>query len=357
MSTVVVTGVAGSLGQRVVERLLRSPGVDRIVGVDVVPPAGFPPAVEKLLLDLSEEPTPGDALEVACAGATGVIHLAWRTVDGRGPARAMRRRAATDNHRALERVLGAVATGRPASFVHLSSATVYGAWPDNSVPLSEDSLLRPNPEFGFAVEKADAEWRIATWSEEHPDVAVAVLRPTVTVGSPERPLYRALGGTDAPGSPGVVRPVQFLHVDDLADAVVFAWQHRLQGAFNVAPDSGTRDDTARALAGGVARVRLPIRLARAVGSWSWDLWRLGVPREAAAYATHPWVVAPDRLKAAGWTPRFTSEEALVATDVRPHWDDLPPGRRQNYTLLAVVAAVASTATAVTVAVVALRRRR
>jgi UDP-glucose 4-epimerase len=107
----------------------------------------------------------------------------------------------------------------------------------------------------------------------------------------------------------------------------------------------------------VARVRLPIRLARAIGSWSWDLWRLGVPREAAAYATYPWVVAPDRLKAAGWAPRFTSEEALVATDVRPHWDDLPPGRRQNYTLLAVVAATGAAVALMVVGALALRRRR
>jgi nucleoside-diphosphate-sugar epimerase len=357
MGTVVVTGVAGSLGQRVVERLVRLDEVDRIVGIDVVPGAGFPPPVEMVLLDLSEDPLPGDALQSACAGADGVIHLAWRTGDGRGEDRAEGMLAAAANHRALERVLAAAADAGVASLVHLSSATVYGAWADNPVPLSEDALLRPNPEFGFAVGKADAEWRVAVWSEEHPEVAVAVLRPAVTVGSPERPLYRALGGTDAPGAEGTARPVQYLHVDDLADAVVLAWQRRLEGPFNVAPDSGTREDTARALAGGVARLRLPARLAQAVGSWSWDLWRLGVPREAAAYATHAWVVAPDRLKAAGWVPRFTSEEALVATDVRPHWDDLPPGRRQNYTLLAVIAAVVLTTAGTVVGIVGLRRRR
>jgi nucleoside-diphosphate-sugar epimerase len=357
MGTVVVTGMAGSLGARVVERLVRCAEVDRIVGIDVVPGGGFPPPVEIVLLDLADERASDEALAAACAGADGVIHLAWRTADGRRPDRTDQRHAAAANHRALERVLAAVAGAGVPSLVHLSSATVYGAWPDNPVPLTEDALLRPNPEFAFAVGKADAEWRIALWSDEHPEVAAAVLRPTVTVGSPERPLYRALGGTDAPGAEGAVRPVQFLHVDDLADAVVLAWRRRLRGPYNVAPDSGTREDTARALAGGVARVRLPARLARAVGSWSWDLWRLGVPREAAAYATQSWVVAPDRLKAAGWTPRFTSEEAIVATDVRPHWDDLPPGRRQNYTLLAVIAAVGVAIAGVVGGILVLRRRR
>jgi nucleoside-diphosphate-sugar epimerase len=341
MGTVVVTGVAGSLGQRVAERLAGCDGVTAVVGFDRVPVAGFPSPVETVCVDLSDDAAPGDAFERACAGADGVIHLAWRTADGRRERRESVRATAAANHRVLRRVLAAASAGRPSSFVHLSSATVYGAWPDNPVPLSEDATLRPNPEFSFAVEKADAERAMAEWAEQHPDVAVAVLRPAVTVGSPERPLYRALGGTDAPSADEPARPVQFLHVDDLADAVVLAWRTRLRGPYNVAPDSGIGERTARALAGGVATLRLPARLAQAVASWSWDLARFGVPRQALAYATHPWVIAPDRLKAAGWMPRFTSEEALVATDVRPHWDDLPPGRRQNYTLLAVMASGAA----------------
>ncbi len=119
--------------------------------------------------------------------------------------------------------------------------------------------------------------------------------------------------------------MQYLHVDDLADAVILAWERRLSGVYNVAPDTGVREDAARALAGGVAKVTLPLRLAHAVAAWTWQLWRRGVPVEARAYAIHPWVIAPDRLKAAGWTPHYSSEEALVATDLRVHWDDLPPG--------------------------------
>jgi hypothetical protein len=52
------------------------------------------------------------------------------------------------------------------------------------------------------------------------------------------------------------------------------------------------------------------------------------------------VIAADRLKAAGWSPDYSSEEALVATDDRVHWDDLPPGRRQNYNLIIILSAVA-----------------
>ena len=69
------------------------------------------------------------------------------------------------------------------------------------------------------------------------------------------------------------------------------------------------------------------------------------------------MVAPDRLKATGWTPQYSSEVALVATDERPHWDDLPPGRRQNYNLILVLVALTLGAMGVAAAVAALKARR
>ena len=140
-------------------------------------------------------------------------------------------------------------------------------------------------------------------------------------------------------------------------AVVLAVENRLSGIYNVAPDTGIPEEQARALAGGVARVTLPGRMAVAVSSIGWRLVRRGVPIEARAYAEHPWVVAPDRLKAAGWVPAYSSEEALVATDERVHWDDLPPGRRQNYNLVIVLVLLIGATAGVAVAIEALRRRR
>jgi UDP-glucose 4-epimerase len=354
--TVVVTGVAGSLGQRVAARLAARSDVDRIVGIDVFPPGWSHPKLDVRIVDLAVAPEPDDELVAVLEDSESVIHLAWRTSGNRGHVARQDASVSRSNRGALERVLAAAAITRPQSLVHLSSATVYGAWPDNQIPLTEDAPLRPNAEFPYAVGKAEAERALAEWTDDHPEVRVAVLRPAVTVGS-EEPLYEALGATRAPGAGNGHRPVQYLHVDDLADAVVVVWDQRLSGVFNVAPDTGVREDAARALAGGVARVTLPDRLSRAVAAWSWQLWRRGVPAEARAYATHPWVVAPDRLKAVGWKPKYTSEEAIVATDMRVHWDDLPPGRRQNYNLLLALAGAVGIAAAAVTIVAAWGRRR
>ena len=56
--------------------------------------------------------------------------------------------------------------------------------------------------------------------------------------------------------------------------------------------------------------------------------------------------------------QYTSEEALVATDHRVHWDDLPPGRRQNFNLLVATGGAALLAGSAAAGVAAwLRRRR
>ncbi len=353
-----VTGVAGSLGSRVAVRLLAHPDVKRVVGMDVVPFGGGDPRLDARVIDLSARPGPGDReLEQAMDGATAVIHCAWKVPDRRDARPGGARANPAANQRALDRVLAAAAKAGVETFVHLSSATVYGAWADNKIPLTEDERIRPNPEFSFAVSKAEAERTVAEWADQHPAVAVAVLRPAVTVGIGDRPLYQALGVTRSPGSGDGGRPVQYLHIDDLASAVMLVWERRLTGVFNVAPDAGIPEEQARALAGGVARVALPERLAVAASGLGWRLWRKGVPAEARAYAAHPWVVSPDRLKAAGWVPGYTSEEALVATDERVHWDDLPPGRRQNYNLLIAAGALAAGSAAIGGAVEMIRRHR
>ena len=57
-------------------------------------------------------------------------------------------------------------------------------------------------------------------------------------------------------------PAQFLHLDDLASAVVLAVDQRLDGVFNVAPDGWVPGERVRALTGARPRIRLPDRRGR-----------------------------------------------------------------------------------------------
>lgn len=342
MKVVVVTGASGSVGSRLIRSLVGRDDVTRVVALDLVKPALDHPKLCVADVDLSTLSRAKES-EIAglSAGATAIIHLAWAAGDEAGSSVDEHKKRARSNVNAVKAALGLASLCGAEAFVHVSSATVYGAWSDNDVPLSEQSRILPNPELPFAVAKAEAERVIAEWSESNRDVAVAVLRPAVTVGSADRRLYRELDGTRTPGFAAEGRLVQYLHVDDLATAVEFAWEQGLDGVFNVAPDSGIAEEEARRLAGGLAALDVPSRLGALLASLGWKVWRRGVPPEAIAYATYPWAVSPDRLVGAGWRPAYTSAEAFVATDPRWHWDDLPPGKRQNLNSLLVLLASAS----------------
>ncbi|HTW08997.1 MAG TPA: NAD-dependent epimerase/dehydratase family protein [Acidimicrobiales bacterium] len=323
MSTVLVTGAAGNLGRRVTSALCELPYVERVVAVDVARLASAP-GVEVHEFDLG---APGAQEELAALGkqTDAILHLAWRP-------------EGDDNLRVMRNVLDAAGAIEPAQFVHISSATVYGAWADNPLPITEEVAPRPNPSLAYAVQKRSAEVMVEKWAEEHPGTSVALLRPACTVGAVDQPLYEALAAS--PRRPlGTERVVQYLHLDDLANAVVHSFEQGLAGIYNVAPDAGIREEMAGALAGGPAL--LPMFAAVRAGSsnrrWNWR--RHGVLPGAQPYAEHSWVVSGDKLKTTGWKPEYNSEQALVVSDSREHWEDMPQGRRVSLVLGGAAATV------------------
>jgi nucleoside-diphosphate-sugar epimerase len=294
--------------------------VDSVLAVDLVPMPATAPEVEAHAFDLSS-PGAEDELAALAKRADVVVHLAWEP-EGK------------QNLRALQHVLDAADSIEPAQLVHLSSATVYGAWPDNAIPLTEEVTPRPNAELAYAVEKRAAEELVEKWAKAHPATSVAILRPACTVGSTEQPLYQALALSKRPPLGAEGRIVQYLHVDDLAGAVVHACEKGLSGTYNVAPDNGVREEVAGALTGGAASLPLPAPLRAALADIRWRLWRRAAPPGAGPYAEHTWVIAGDKLRATGWRPEYSSEQALVVSDERAHWDELPPNRRVSATLAA-----------------------
>lgn len=312
-SVIAVTHADDPLGSRVVSQL--GDGDRRIVGVA----AGA-------LTDGG-----GAELKRTLHGVDTLVHLA----------------SVTDAPLASTRaVLEAASDAAVGRLVVLSSAVVYGAWPGNPVPLTDDAPLRPNPDFPPAVALGEVERLVADWRDAHPSSTVAVLRPAVPVAEEAAgwlaPMLGAVRGVpvgeDDP-------PAQFVHLDDVAAAVVVAVTAGLDGAANVAPDGWIAGDALRALAGG-PRVRLPGGLAERLTSWRWRAGLSPTPPGLLPWTVHPWVVASDRLKALGWAPTHTNEEAFVAGHRPMPWATVSPRRRQELTLgisaVALVGAAAGT---------------
>ena len=258
--------------------------------------------------------------------------------------------SAEGTHKVLDAMENMTLTG----VVLLSSATVYGAWADNPVPITEDATIRPNPGVREAIEHAESERLVATWASEHPAVTVAVLRPaTVIVPGGDGWLVDALTGQSAV-RPGPDR--QFVHVDDVASAVVLAVHDGLDGVFNVAPNGGAPADEVRELGAWRVTLPLPRPLATWVSRWAFAARLSRVPPGALPLVEQPWVIASDRIQAAGWAPRYTSEESVVAGRAPSRWREMGPGRRQTAALVAS-GVLASSVIAAVVAFVARARRR
>lgn len=337
MATVVLTGAASALGRRVRARLDADPTVPEVVELD--------------LADGRERPAAD--LKAALEGATALVHLG-RTdgaeLDGTGAGG-----VDVEGTRHLLDAAGSVGVDR---VVVLSSATVYGAWSNNPLPLTEEAPLRPNPGLAYATHKAEVERLAHEFAEGHPSATVAVLRPTVAVAE-ERTAWLAQSLWSGSGlRPGDEAPSQFVHLDDLAAAVDLARREGLRGAYNVAPDGWIKADDLRALAGRLPNLRLPERVVTRVAAWRWKFGLTPTPPGVVAYLANPWVVANDKLKAAGWVPEHSNEEAYVSSHRPSGWAALS-GRRRQEIALGVVGAGLLGSVVITVLLVrtVLRRRR
>lgn len=327
-----MTGAAGAVGSRVVRRLAREPSDLEVLAIDKVAIPSSPGADAKLI-DLAS----GD-LGAAFAGADSIVHLASTSTAGEIDPSAEALELAI-----LQRVLDAAAEAVVGQVVVLSSATVYGAWVGNPVPLTEEAPVRPNPDFGWAMLRATVEQTALEWGQGRSDTGVAVLRAAAVVtdddlGQLARVLHNARIGIAADGDP----PVQYLHVEDLASAITAAVVGGFDGVANVAPDGWIPPDSLRDLEGPRPRLRVPWWAARGIASLRWRAGFSPIPPGIVPYTSHSWVIANDRIRQLGWVANYSNEEAWVVSHDPSPLDRLPARRQQELALgAAVVIAVGS----------------
>ncbi len=345
---VAVTGAARGVGQALAVQLAESPLIDRVVAID--DHRGDAARVTWRVADV-RDPT----LAARLAGVDVVVHADMDTSAVTEP----RQRRAL-NVRGAQTVLTAAAAERVGRVVLVTSAMVYGARPDNPVPLPEDAPLLADADGSVAGDLLEVEEIARRSRRVNPGTAVTVVRPAGLVGDGvDTLLTRHFEAPRLLAVRGCAPRWQFCHVDDLVSALELAAVGDVTGDFAVGCDGSLAQDEVEELSG-LKSIELPARLTFGTAQ---RLHRLGVtPAQAAElrYMVYPWVVDCAALRAAGWRPSYDNASALTALLAARAGRHAVAGRRIARKDAALTAAgAAGTAAAVlgTAAIVRRARRK
>jgi UDP-glucose 4-epimerase len=242
--SVVVTGVVGRLGKRVVRLLHR---MVRVIGVDRREFPDRPRDVTHLRIDLRRK----KMRDVFRAGnVRAVVHLGVM----HDP-----RASANDHHSwnvvGFGKMLESMAQFGVKKLVVLSSANVYGPRPDNPQFLAEESPLLGSQDFSEIRDLIEVDMLAQSFFWRHPSCETVILRPTHILGSVKNAPSNYLRLPVVPTLMGFDPMIQVIHFDDVARAIVLALRPGARGIFNLAgPEPAPLSRVVKLL----GRPRLPV---------------------------------------------------------------------------------------------------
>ena len=285
------------------ERLTASEAVDAVVAFDARPIALEHPKLVVFRQDIRHPMS--DTLREY--GVEAVAHLAFRLRTGHDA-----ESARSVNVDGTAQLLAACQAAGVSRLLYLSSTTVYGARAGDPRPYTEDSPVRPVRGFEYAGHKAATERMLQAFAAKNPKTAVTVLRCCPVVGPhSDNFATQALRRLMLVRVRGADPQMQFIHEDDLQDALERCLLRPVRGVFNVAGEGALAFSEMVRVAGSRS-VALPEPLLRILTQVSWALRLQSYgPASGLAMVRWPWVASIAKLtQETGFRPRYTS---------RKHW--------------------------------------
>jgi len=305
-----ITGGSGYIGGRLIDELSGREETEVIVDVDVRPPPRQWAKTQFVKGDVRDGRAIKGLLESHEIDV--LVHLAFIL----NPIRDEARMYDVDVN-GTQAVLQAASEAGVNQVLVTSSATAYGAFPDNPKPIAEDWPVRGAPDFSYAKHKADSDRICQLWALQNPDAVMTIVRPSIVFGpSVDNYIVRAIENNPfIPILDGVDEEFQLVHEDDVVTALFALLDGKHEGAFNLAGDGLL---TWRRAAEMINKKTREVSLKN-MKRFSGLLWRLHVPRTEAppgnlAFIRYPWVVSTEKLKStAGWQPRYDTLETYKVT--------------------------------------------
>ncbi|EHY89938.1 NAD-dependent epimerase/dehydratase family protein [Saccharomonospora azurea] len=315
---VLVTGVSGALGGRLLSRLGACADVERVVGVDTAPPDsdvlhGLGRA-EFARVDIRN---PLIAKIMTSAKVDTVVHAAPTC----HPAGSGRRAAIKEaNVIGTMRLLAAGQNSPHVRKVVVTSTTaVYGASSRSQAVFTEDAELIPATATGYSKDAVELEGYVRGFARRRPDVQVTTFRfADIVAPDVDTVLRRYLSLPLVPTGFGFDGRLQFLHADDALAVLERAVTRDRPGVYNVA-GAGVLPLSQAIRRAGHLGVGLP-RITMAPVATALRLTRqVHVSADLLRLLNYGCVVDTGRLEREfGYSPRWTTREAF---------DDAVAGRR------------------------------
>jgi UDP-glucose 4-epimerase len=303
---VLVTGVSRFLGARVADALQADPSVERVIGVDTVPPSMPLGRTEFVGIDIR---TPSIAKVIAAAEVDTVVHLNLVTMTA-----APRMKAKETNVIGTMQLLAACQRS-PAmrKLVVRSSAAVYGSSGHDPAVFTEDDEAVAPPTSGYAKDAVEVEGYVRGLARRRSDLVVSMLRFANFLGPDvDSPLSRYFHMPVAATVLGFDPRLQFVHPDDGVEVLRRMAVEDHPGCFNVAGDGVVLLSQALRRAGRPI-LRMPTPAVQTLGDLGRRLGGLkGFSPELLRWLTYGRVLDTGRIAAElSWRPKFSSEEAFA----------------------------------------------
>lgn len=292
MSRILIAGLSSRWGGPLAQALERDPSIEAIVGIDTEDPRHELERTEFVRVDAQ----PTLIRRIVAAAAIDTV-LETRLVTDPLTAAILEACAAPDSP--VRRL------------VFKSSAQWYGSEPGDPSFFTEDQADARPPRTAIERDVQDAERAVGAFAAQSPNMTVTVLRFATEIGSEPRGSQAALLGMPVvPGMLGFDPRCQFIHDEDVIGVLAHAARHDLPGIYNAAADGVLALSEVAALLG---KPLLPILPPWGTAFAAAGLRRLGVPipLETVRELRLGRGLDNRRLKAAGYSYRYTTREAVL----------------------------------------------
>lgn len=299
---ILITGIAGGQGRLVAERLR---GAYHVIGVDRTPWEDHPPDIGVHVLDMRKRKFE-DIFRTERPDA--VVHQAFIRHFQVEP-----RVRHEVNVLGTKRLLEYCVAYGVRRVVVLSSHYVYGALPENPYYLDEEFSLNVSRTYPEVRDLAEVDTLCNAFLWRHPEIATTILRPVATIGSSvHSTMARYLRQRFVPTIMGFDPMMQFIHEDDVAEAMALSLERGTHGVFNVVGPDAVPLSLAIRETGGTA-IPIPDTLAHVLFTQLFNLGLYHVPSGAIDFVKYPCTLDGRRFRAAtGFQPRRSLEDIFAS---------------------------------------------